>query len=56
MPRLQHVDSRAVDTVLAMPGRLVDRHPAVTPQRLIAQLVPPPTFVDVSFDSYPRSR
>jgi cell division protein ZapE len=35
-----------------MPGRLVDRHPAVTPQRLIAQLVPPPTFVDVSFDSY----
>ncbi len=35
-----------------MPGRLVDRHPAVSPQRLIAQLVPPPTFVDVSFDSY----
>jgi len=35
-----------------MPGRLVDRHPSVSPQRLIAQLVPPPTFVDVSFDSY----
>jgi cell division protein ZapE len=35
-----------------MPGRLVDRHPTVSPQRLIAQLVPPPTFVDVSFDSY----
>ena len=35
-----------------MPARLVDRHPAVSPQRLIAQLVPPATFVDVSFDSY----
>jgi cell division protein ZapE len=33
-------------------GHLVDRHPAVTPQRLIAQLVPPPTFADVSFDTY----
>lgn len=31
---------------------LVDRHPDVTPQRLIAQLVPPPAFADVSFDSY----
>ncbi|MGV0851540.1 cell division protein ZapE [Mycolicibacterium phlei] len=31
---------------------LVDRHPQVTPERLIAQLVPPPTFADVSFDSY----
>lgn len=35
-----------------MPGRLVDRHPTVSPQRLIAQLVPPPTFADVSFESY----
>ena len=26
--------------------------PAVTPERLIAQLVPPPTFADVSFDTY----
>jgi len=33
-------------------GHLVDRHPTVSPERLIAQLVPPPTFVDVSFDSY----
>jgi cell division protein ZapE len=33
-------------------GHLVDRHPSVTPERLIAQLVPPPTFADVSFDSY----
>ena len=33
-------------------GHLVDRHPTVTPERLIAQLVPPPTFADVSFDSY----
>ncbi|GAT09766.1 cell division protein ZapE [Mycolicibacterium novocastrense] len=31
---------------------LVDRHPDVTPDRLIAQLVPPPTFSDVSFDTY----
>jgi cell division protein ZapE len=33
-------------------GHLVDRHPTVTPERLIAQLVPPPTFADVSFDSF----
>jgi len=33
-------------------GHLVDRHPTVSPERLIAQLVPPPTFVDVSFASY----
>jgi cell division protein ZapE len=33
-------------------GHLVDRHPSVTPERLIAQLVPPPTFADVSFDTY----
>jgi len=34
------------------PGRLVDRHPTVSPERLIAQLVPPPTFSGVSFDTY----
>ena len=33
-------------------GRLVDRHPSVSPERLIAQLHPPPTFAEVSFDSY----
>ncbi|PRI16711.1 cell division protein ZapE [Mycobacterium shigaense] len=33
-------------------GRLVDRHPTVSPERLIAQLKPPPTFADVSFASY----
>jgi len=33
-------------------GHLVDRHPIVTPERLIAQLIPPPTFSDVSFDTY----
>ncbi|CAJ1499746.1 cell division protein ZapE [[Mycobacterium] kokjensenii] len=32
--------------------RLVDRHPAVSPERLIAQLTPPPTFDGASFDSY----
>ena len=35
-----------------MPEHLVDRHPTASPERLIAQLVPPPTFTDVSFDSY----
>ncbi|MCV7124481.1 cell division protein ZapE [Mycobacterium lacus] len=33
-------------------GRLVDRHPTASPERLIAQLRPPPTFADVSFSSY----
>ncbi|CDO10911.1 cell division protein ZapE [Mycolicibacterium cosmeticum] len=31
---------------------LVDRHPKVTPEQLVARLVPPPTFADVSFDTY----
>src|SRR6478735_7886504 len=31
---------------------LVERRPSVTPERLVAQLVPPPTFADVSFDTY----
>ena len=31
---------------------LVDRHPTVLPQRLIAQLIPPPTFAEVSFATY----
>lgn len=35
-----------------MPERLVDRRPTVSPERLIAQLIPPPTFADVSFDTY----
>ncbi len=35
-----------------MPAHLVDRRPSVSPERLIAQLVPPPTFADVDFDSY----
>ncbi len=33
-------------------GHLVDRHPKVTPERLVAALTPPPTFADVSFDTY----
>ena len=32
--------------------RLVDRHPRLGPERLLAELVPPPRFADVSFDSY----
>jgi cell division protein ZapE len=35
-----------------VPARLVDRHPTVSPERLIAQLIPPPTFAEVSFDTY----
>ena len=35
-----------------MPVHLVDRRPTVSPERLIAQLIPPPTFADVSFQSY----
>jgi cell division protein ZapE len=31
---------------------LVDRHPSVSPERLIAQLLPPPTFTGVSFANY----
>jgi cell division protein ZapE len=31
---------------------LVDRHPTVSPERLVAQLIPPPTFADVRFDTY----
>ena len=31
---------------------LVDRHPTVSPERLIAQLIPPPTFAEVSFATY----
>jgi cell division protein ZapE len=34
------------------PRHLVDRHPTVSPERLIAQLKPPPTFADVSFATY----
>ncbi|MFZ0905202.1 MAG: cell division protein ZapE [Mycobacterium sp.] len=33
-------------------ARLVDRQPTVSPERLIAQLTPPPTFAEVSFASY----
>ena len=33
-------------------AHLVDRHPSVSPERLIAQLRPPPTFADVSFATY----
>jgi cell division protein ZapE len=34
------------------PIRLTDRNPSVPPERLLAELVPPPRFADVSFDSY----
>ncbi|CAN5846074.1 cell division protein ZapE [soil metagenome] len=33
-------------------GHLTDRHPTVSPERLIAELNPPPTFRDVSFATY----
>ncbi|HSK26755.1 MAG TPA: cell division protein ZapE [Jiangellales bacterium] len=35
-----------------MPDRLVDRHPAVEPERIVADLVPPPRFADVRFETY----
>jgi cell division protein ZapE len=34
------------------PQRLVDRSPRLGPDRLLAELVPPPRFAQVSFDSY----
>ena len=47
------MDRRATEAN-SVPGldHLVDRHPTVSPERLIAQLVPPPTFAGVSFDTY----
>ncbi len=33
-------------------GHLVDRQPTVSSERLVAQLIPPPTFADVSFGNY----
>jgi cell division protein ZapE len=33
-------------------ARLVDRQPTVSPERLVAQLTPPPTFADATFASY----
>jgi cell division protein ZapE len=33
-------------------ARLVDRQPTVSPERLVAQLTPPPTFADASFATY----
>jgi cell division protein ZapE len=33
-------------------AHLVDRRPTVSPERLIAQLMPPPTFAEVSFATY----
>jgi cell division protein ZapE len=33
-------------------AHLTDRRPSVTPERLVAGLIPPPTFASVDFDSY----
>ncbi|MCP9273051.1 cell division protein ZapE [Mycolicibacterium arenosum] len=33
-------------------AHLTDRHPSVTPERLVAGLIPPPTFASVEFDTY----
>jgi len=35
-----------------VPAHLVDRDPRVAPERLLADLVPPPHFADVTLDSY----
>ena len=34
------------------PTRLVDRHPSVPADRLVAELIPPPRFAPVRFDTY----
>ena len=39
-----------------MPIALCDRNPSVPADRLVAELVPPPRFADVSFDSYRPDR
>jgi cell division protein ZapE len=36
----------------ATPISLVQRHPALEPDRLFGELIPPPRFADVSFDTY----
>jgi cell division protein ZapE len=36
----------------AGPGRLVDRHPQVSPERLLAEFVPPPRFAAERFSTY----
>ncbi len=41
---------------MTAPARLVDRHPSVSPERLVGQLVPPPTFAEVSFENYRPDR
>jgi cell division protein ZapE len=35
-----------------VPIRLTDRNPSVSQDRILSELVPPPRFADVSFDSY----
>ncbi|QUR67108.1 cell division protein ZapE [Mycobacterium spongiae] len=44
--------SANVSAAVGQVGRLVDRHPTVSPGRLISQLRPPPTFAEVSFATY----
>ena len=34
------------------PGRLVDRHPRVAPEQLLAEFVPPPRFTAERFSTY----
>ena len=47
-----HGSSTSTDLESGEVAHLTDRRPSVTPERLVAQLVPPPTFADVSFDTY----
>jgi len=42
-------DPRSIPNV---PGRLVDRDPQVSPERLLTDLVPPPHFASVRFATY----
>ncbi|MDQ4008804.1 MAG: cell division protein ZapE [Actinomycetota bacterium] len=43
---------RAARRLIAVPHHLVDRDPRVPPDRLIAELVPPPRFDAVRFETY----
>ncbi|GAA2141069.1 cell division protein ZapE [Kitasatospora kazusensis] len=54
MPAASHPDAIAATppTAPAAPIALTDRRPVVPAERLVAEMVPPPRFSDVSFGSY----
>ncbi|MGK4580647.1 cell division protein ZapE [Kitasatospora sp. HPMI-4] len=57
MPAASHPDTTAAQATAgaiatAGPVALTDRRPVVPAERLVAEMVPPPRFADVSFGSY----